>query len=200
MPLNFSAAHSSRIKKKSQHQPPLLRRSASSPFTDYGRRKPVQRSKSKTEGIDDEDEFFEDRLSDVGIVKTLATDLNLRDVGQTIQYIHSHMFDALPGSGGFNSTRIAEILNFRKSLPPIVTVAHIHALIPSLSATEREIAELINGGILRKLVTPGRGTGGSSVAESLILTKDLRRILGEAQGLNEDLKGETWHWSIDSPY
>ena len=115
MPLNRSSAQSSRISKTSQHKTPLLRRSASSPFNGFIRRKSIQRSKSKTDVADgdddDDDDFFEKRLDDIGIVKSLASDLSLRDLVQIIQYVRSHMFESMPENGGFNSTRIADILS-----------------------------------------------------------------------------------------
>ena len=186
MPLNFSAAHSPRISKRPWQ---LSRRSASTPFTDFGQRKPIQRSKSTVEIAHNDDDFFGDRLEDIGIVKSLASDLSLRDVAQTIKYVRSHMFDVVPENGGFNSTRIAEILNFRKSLPPTVTVPHVHALGPSATKTEREIAELTRAGTIRRLVTPGRGTGGSSVGESLILSKDVESLVRQAKELSQELAG-----------
>jgi len=189
MPLNFSAAHSSRVTKRSNQRNPLLKRSASSPFADFKQRKPVQRSKSKPEFVDDDDDFFSDRLEDIGIVKSLAADLSLRDVAQTIQYIRSHMFDGMPESGGFSSTKIAEILSIRRSLPLTVTVSHVHALIPSPTSTEREIAELTKARVVRKIVIPGRGTGGSSIGEGLILSEDMERLVKEAKELDEGLSG-----------
>ena len=116
MPLNHSAAYSrsSRVSKRPQQ---LLRRSASSSFTNFVQRKSVQRSQSKADVVDDGDDdddyddSFDDRLTDIGIVKSLTSDLSIRDVAQTIQYVRSHMFDALPENGGFNSTRIADILS-----------------------------------------------------------------------------------------
>lgn len=196
MPLNFSAAHSSRITKKPYQKNPSLRRSSSSPFADLKQKKPVRRSQSKPEtadGDDDDDHdhhHFGDRLEDAGIVNSLAANLSLRDVAQTVQHIQSHMFDAMPEAGGFNSTKIAEILNFRKSLPPTVTVAHVHALMESPTQTEREIAELTKAGTIRKVVTPGRGTGGSSIGEGLILSKDVERLVMEADELDEDLSSK----------
>ena len=193
MPLNFSAAHSSRITKRTGRRNPLPKRSLSSPFMDLQQRKPVRRSLSKPEvidGGDDSDDIFGDSLEDLGIVKTLATDLSLRDVAQTIQYIRSHMFDVMPEGGGFNSTRIAEILNFRKSLPPTVTVAHVHALIDSPTKTEREIAELTKAGTIRKVVIPGRGTAGSSVGEGLVLFNDLEILVKDAKELDQGLSGK----------
>ena len=185
MPLNYSAAHSPRISKRPRQ---LSRRSASTPFTDFIQRKPIQRSKSTVEIADNDDDFFGDRLEDIGIVKSLASDLSLRDVAQTIQYVRSHMFDVVPENGGFNSTRIAEILNFRKSLPLTVTVPHLHALGPA-TKTEREIAELTRAGTIRRLVTPGRGTGGSSIGESLILSKDVESLVRQAKELSQELGG-----------
>lgn len=111
MPLNHSAArsHSSRVSKTPQQ---LLRRSASSPFTNFVQRNSIQRSQSKADVVDGEDDNdFSDRLADIGIVKSLTSDLSILDVPQTIQYVRSHMFDTLPENGGFNSTRIADILS-----------------------------------------------------------------------------------------
>ncbi len=186
MPLNYSAAYSSRI-TKARTKNPLLRRSA--PFAGLPRCKPLQRSRSKPEAIDNEDDLFEDRLDDAGLVVSLATDLSLRDVAQAIQYVHTHMFDELPERGGMNSTRIAEVLNFRKSLPPIVTIAHVHAMIGSPTAVEKEIAELTKAGIIRKLVVPARGVGGAS----LMLAKHWECMVAEASDLTDDLKSMHEH-------
>ncbi|KAL8816938.1 MAG: hypothetical protein Q9223_004134, partial [Gallowayella weberi] len=185
MSLQYSAAHSSRITKKRVSS---LKRSASSPFASFTQRKPVQRSKSKPEISEHDEDLFDERLEDLGIIATLATDLSLRDVAQIIKYANSNMFEPMPERGGFNSTRIAEILNFRKTLPKTVTVAHVHALSKSPTLTEREIAELTKTNVLRKIVIPGRGTGGSTVGEGLILISDLESMLDHADGLDEALK------------
>ena len=192
MPLHLSAAHSSRIKKPSSKNP-LLKRSSSSPFQAFNQRKPIQRTQSKPEVGGDDEDFFGDRLDDIGLVTTLATDLSLRDVAQMVRYIRSHMFDALPEKGGFNSTRIAEILNFRKSLPPTVTVSHVHAFIQSPTRTEREIAELTKAGVIRKFVVPGRGVGGSSVGEGLVLVEEYEKLLKQSDVMNESTIGR---WNL----
>lgn len=186
MPLNYSAAYSSRITKK-PIKPPSLRRSASSPFASFNQRKPVQRSKTKPETEQQED-FFGEKLDDLGLVTTLSTDVLLPDVAQIVRYANRNMFDSLPESGGFNSTRISEILNFRKSLPVTVTVAHVHALFISPTATEREISELMKANILRKLVVPGRGIGGSTVCEGLVLINDLKEMLERSDAIQDHLK------------
>lgn len=186
MPFTFSAAPSSRIVKKRQNKTFLLKLSSSSLLTN-GQRKP---SKLAHEADDDEDDFFGDRLDEIALVRCLRTDLSLRDVPQTMQHIRMHMFDPVPERGGMNSTRIAEILNFRKSLPPTVTLAHIHTLVGSPTAVEREIAELTLAGLIRKTVVPGRETGASSISEGIILSKDLKLLLNEVDELDREVKGK----------
>lgn len=139
---------------------------------------------------DDDDDLFGDRLDDLGLVKSLATDPNLRDVAQVIKNTCSHMFDVLPECGGFNSTMIAEILNFRKSLPPTVSAAHVHALSESPSRTEREIVELTMAGTTRRIVVPGRGTGGSSIGDGLVLSKDVEALVRQSKELHPSLVGK----------
>ena len=183
MPLTFSAAHSSRIAKKPKQS---ARRSTFSPFTEFNQRKPIQRSKSRVDVADADDN---DHFDDLGAVRSLPIDLSLLDVVETVQYVRSHMFDAIAENAGFHSTRIAEILNFRKFLPPTVTVAHIHALAQSPTKTEREIAELTRAATVRRMVTPGRGAGRSSIGETLILSKDVEGLLRQAKELNQELAG-----------
>jgi hypothetical protein len=185
MSFKFSAAHSSRIKKPPK--PPSFKRNTSSPspYSSLPRRKPPQRATTKPESPKDEDEdFFDDRLDDVGLVKALATDLTLRDVAQAILYMRGKMWSSIPEQrSGMNSTRIAEVLNFRASLPPIVTVSHVQALLDSATTVEKEIVELIKGGAVRKIVVGGRG----SLGEALILVKDLDNMI-ENSGLEQDVK------------
>ncbi|KAI9732055.1 MAG: hypothetical protein M1818_007650 [Claussenomyces sp. TS43310] len=179
MPLQFSAAHSSRIRKA-----PSLKRSSSSPFSSFPRRKPVQRLKSKVQSEAEEDAgLYGDRLDDKGLVEALATDLTLRDVAQAIQYVRGRMFAKLPERAGMNSTRIAEVLNFRKALPPMVTVSHVQALLNSPTTVEREIAGLMKEGAIRKIVVPGRG----GMGEGLILFRDLESMIRHSQ-LGESVK------------
>ena len=196
MPLNFSAAHSSRITKRTAQRNPLLKRSSSSPFSNFNQRKSIKRSASKPDAInrdddddDNDDDFFADPLEDTGTVRSLTIDQSLRDVAQIIQYVRSHIFDPLPEAGGFNSVRIAEILNFRKNLPPTVTVAHVHALTKSPTTTEKEIAELVRAGVVRKIVIPGRGSGGSSLGDGVVLFKDIESLARAMTGLDVDLVG-----------
>jgi hypothetical protein len=183
MSFKFSAAHSSKI-KKSTKTPPAFNRNSST-FSSLPRRKPGQRPSSKPATADDEDDgLFDDRLDDVGLVTALATDLTLRDVAQAIMYIRGRMWSSIPEErAGMNSTRIAEVLNFRASLPPIVTVSHIQALLHSPTTVEREIVELIKGGAIRKIIVGGRG----SIGEVLILVKDLEELV-EKSALGKSTK------------
>ncbi|MCJ1384832.1 hypothetical protein MMC17_007950 [Xylographa soralifera] len=187
MPFTFTAAHSSRISKP-RAKKISLKRAASTPFPKLNQRKPIQRSESKPELVeDDADDLFQDHLDDVGLVACLATDLSLRDVVPAMKYIRSHMFDDIPERSGMNSTRTAEVLNFRRLLPPIVTNVHVHALIKSPTLVEREIAELTSAGLLRKIVVPGRGVGGSSISDALVLVEDWEQLVKAAEYLELDL-------------
>ncbi|MCJ1282015.1 hypothetical protein MMC26_001338 [Xylographa opegraphella] len=187
MPFTFTAAHSSRITKP-RAKKISLKRAASTPFPKLNQRKPIQRSASKPELLEvDADDLFHDHLDDVGLVACLATDLSLRDVVPVMKYIRSHMFDDIPERSGMNSTRTAEVLNFRRLLPPIVTNAHVHALIKSPTLVEREIGELTSAGLVRKIVVPGRGVGRSSISDALVLVEDWDQLVRTAAVLGTDL-------------
>ena len=193
MALQFSAAYSSRV-TKSRSKRASLKHSSSSPFSAFRQRKPVSRSHSKpNRAFADNEDLFDDCLEDCGLAASLAADLSLRDVSQILKYVRGHMFDEIPETGGgFNSVRIAEVLNFRKNLPPSVTVAHVHALSPNATTAEREIAELSRKGVVRKIVVPGRGTGRSSVSEGLVLSENLEDMVNRS-GLERGVAGEANH-------
>lgn len=97
------------------------------------------------------------------------------------------MFSDIPGQrSGMNSVRIAEVLNHRRTLPPIVTVAHIQALLNAPTKVERELAELVARNVIRKIVVPGRGIMG----EAVVLVKDLEDMITASGGLTEEMKTE----------
>ncbi|EOD51104.1 putative serine-threonine protein kinase 19 protein [Neofusicoccum parvum UCRNP2] len=160
-------AKSSRVTKPARRKRdnPLLRRSSSSPFATSPRRKSSSESATKS-GAANEDSIYDEPLDDTGVVASLATDLELRDVPQFMQNIQTRMFTPVPErASGMNGQRTAEVLNYRINLPPVVSVAHVHALSRSPTVTEREIAELTRAGVIRKVVVPGRGVGGAAVGE-----------------------------------
>ncbi|KAI0896921.1 serine-threonine protein kinase 19-domain-containing protein [Annulohypoxylon nitens] len=178
---------SSRVKKASKKSgakssPP----SPASWVSPLPRRKPgIQRGKSFPGDEDDEDDLFDDKLDDYGLVKALATDLKLRDTSQAILHIRNHMFCPMPDrAAGMNSIRIAEVLNYRKSLPPVVTISHIQALLSSPSAVEREIAELARAGFVRKVVVPRRG----DIGEILVLEADYEQMVKDSTSLDDSTK------------
>jgi len=180
------AAFSTRVTKGKK--PSTLRRSSSSPFSNLPRKKPSSRPVSKKSLVEDDDST-DSRLEDLGLA-FLADDLSLRDVAQLLKHIRTRMFSAIPERGaGMNSTRIAEILNFRRGLPPVVSMAHVHALSNAPTRTEREIAELVAAGVVRKVVVPGRGLGGAAVGEGLVLSEEWERVVREEAGLAEELRG-----------
>lgn len=185
MPLQLTAA-SSRVQKAT------LKRSSSSPFSTSKRRKPgtsspasIQRTKSAPE----EDENFDLKLDDEGLLDSLASDLNFSDVVQLIKWISNNQWAAIPQSGaGMNSTRIAEVLNFRRRLPPLVSVHHVHALSKYPTSTEREIGVLVNAGIIRRVALPPREVGGSSPGEALVLVEEWEKCMRERSDIEDDTK------------
>jgi hypothetical protein len=161
-----------------------LQRSASSPSTVRPRKRPLL---SETTGQHDYGD--DDELDDTGVIASLAQDLNFRDVPQYIEYIRNHMFTDIPERAGMNSTRIAQVLNFRKRLPPFVTIAHVDALSTSSTRIEREIAQLAQAGILRRVTIPHRGTGAAAVGDGIASVQDWQALVRERTELSDDLKG-----------
>lgn len=150
---------SNRVSKPSRPSP--VRRTPTTPSP----RRAARKAKS------DED-FFSDKLEDHGLSKLLAEDLTLRDVIQAMRYIRSRMFTPVPPTG-FHSTRTTELLNYRLTLPPIVTTGHLNAILNAPSRTEREMAELTGKGVLRRVRVERRG----GIGEALIEMEDLEGML-----------------------
>jgi hypothetical protein len=161
---------------------PLLRRKSSSPFSTLQRSKPT--NTRKTSAIDKEE-----RLDDTGLVATLAATGVRQDVISLIRHIQSRAFDDVPDRGaGMGSERTSEVLRFRKALPPIVTLAHLHAISRSSTDTERELARLVAEGKVRKITVPGRGRGGAAVGDGVVLVEDWIKCIREEEALDEDVK------------
>ncbi|EME39424.1 hypothetical protein DOTSEDRAFT_75192 [Dothistroma septosporum NZE10] len=156
---------------------PLLRRKSSSPFTTARRTKPGSRKSSlKDDAIE--------RLDDIGRRPSLASTEVPQDVINLIRYIQCATFEAVPDrAAGMNSEQISATLRFRASLPPLVSVAHLHALSASSTNTERELARLKAMGKVRKFVIPGRGKGGSAVGEGVAVVEDWKARLQEEPGI-----------------
>lgn len=186
MPFQTTLARSSRISKSRKPTPASslgLRKSTSSLSSANSRRKTSQTLKSTSHDADDE------KLDDTGVIASLAADLNFRDVPQYIEYIRNRMFSDIPEQGaGMNSARIAEVLNYRKNLPPIVTIAHVDALSPSPTKTEREVVELAQAGILRRVSIPQRGAGAAAVGDGLASVAEWQRIVQSHADLDDEVK------------
>ena len=187
MSLQATPARSSRIKTPQRQSAAAalgLRRTTSSPSAANPRKRSLP---SETSISFDDDE----QLDDIGIVASLASDLNFRDVPQYMEYIRNRMFSDLPEKAGMNSTRIAEVLNFRLRLPPFVTIAHVDALNSSSTRIEREIAELAKAGVLRRVTIPYRGVGPAAVGDGVASVQEWQKLIQTHYALSEELKGES---------
>lgn len=108
---------------------------------------------------------------------------------QALSYIRDSIFDEIPQRAGMNSTRIAEVLNFRRSLPPLVSVAHVHTLLDAPTRVEKEVMELVSTGRVRRLVVPGRGNDAAGLGDCLVLVEDWERLVRDSNALDPSLKG-----------
>lgn len=201
MPLHVTP---SRVRKPARNANSSKR---ASPFATHGRQKPVSRPKlskssriklqgdnedSSTSHIDDDGGAYisGDRLPDAGpssfISDTAPVD---GDVTRAIRYIQQNMFCELPARVGMNSTKIAELLNYRRSLPPIASTAHIHMLINAPTKVEKEIVQLINSGRLRRLTLIGRGNNAASLGDYLVIAEDWKQMVHNSNSLEDGLKG-----------
>jgi hypothetical protein len=171
MPLYLTGSHSSKVRKPAPAS--SLKRSS---FANLARTNALQRAVSQA------DKYGEDagegaRLDATGKIVSPTSLSNAKNVEDAIMQSTDGMFSEMPERAGMNSVRIAEVLNFRKSLPPVVTAAHVHALVAASSRTEREISGLVAAGKLRKIKLSGRGNDLSGLSELLILTSGLEAML-----------------------
>lgn len=167
---------------------------------------PEKSQKQNDDSAADGEEAYQptEPLPDGGLVHALLTDLTLRDVPQAMRYSQSHMFTPLPeqpSSYGLNSTRVAEVLNFRRNLPHLTTTMHLHALLRSPTAVERETAELVRAGTLRKIVILRRGAGnkaGGGVVEFLVEGQELESRVNES-AMTKETKEAFINWLKANP-
>jgi hypothetical protein len=123
----------------------------------------------------------------------MSQELTLRDVVQAMRYVRLRMFTSVPTSG-FNSTRTTELLNYRTSMPPIVTIGHLHAILRSPAKVERELAELQSQGTIRKMRVERRGGQGEAVIES----SELESMLSKA-GISSATRANFTRFLTDHP-
>ncbi|OCT46573.1 hypothetical protein CLCR_01993 [Cladophialophora carrionii] len=181
MPLYLTASHSSRVNKPARRPAETGRRHSSSPFANLPRSKPTgQRTKSLADAVGDDPDAWEDgedRLTPSGRVLSTITVESAKDVLSAMQYARASMFALLPERAGMNSVRVAEVLNFQRNMPPIVSLAHVHALMAASSKTERDIAALQATGKIRKIKITGRGNDVSGLSEVVISMEELQALL-----------------------
>lgn len=157
-----------------------------SPVSPSPRRQPRKSNDADTD-------LFQDKLDDLGLATLLEEELTLRDVVQAMRFIRSRMFSPVPQTG-FTSTRTTELLNYRATSAPLVTVGHINAVLRSPGKVEREIAELTGKGVLRRVRVERRGWTG----EALIELSDLEEILDRAS-LKEETRSRFKKFMRENP-
>lgn len=204
MPLRLTSAPVSGIQKR-KSTPASRTRTRASPFANHTRTKPHVRShshshspstaagKEPTNSSRPSVYAGLEQLSDVGLSRYIPDTAPVQDVIQAIRYIRDCMFEDLPTvRAGMNSTRIAQVLNLRRSLPPLASVAHVHTLLNSPTRVEREIVDLVKAGRVRRLIVPGRGNDAAGLGDCLVLAEDWENLV-RSNSLDEGVKGENFH-------
>ncbi|KAJ5088232.1 hypothetical protein N7456_011848 [Penicillium angulare] len=185
MTLRLTSAPVSGIqKRKSAKSVPAKARA--SPFAAHARRKPnVAAAGVKTAAAD----FgLDEPLPDEGISLYISETASVHNVEEAVKDVGSRMFDELPARAGMNSTRIAEVLNLRRSLPPLASVAHIHTLLNTPTRVEREVVELVKSGRARRLIIPGRGNDAAGLGDCLVLAEEWEHLVRESPALDTAVK------------
>ncbi|KAL3467890.1 serine-threonine protein kinase 19-domain-containing protein [Aspergillus heterothallicus] len=186
MPLRITSAPVSGIKKR---KAPSTARPRASPFAGHARSKPNVRSPSGGPlNPPDDPDLDVGPLPDLGLSRHVPETAPVDTVLDALKHVRDHIFEDLPARAGMNSTRIAQVLNFRRSLPPLVSVAHVHTLLDAPTRVEREIMELANAGKIRRLIVPGRGNDAAGLGDCLVLTQDWESLVRESGGLGPELK------------
>ncbi|KAL4780631.1 serine-threonine protein kinase 19-domain-containing protein [Aspergillus varians] len=182
MPLRITSAPVSGIKKRKTTAPA---RPGASPFASHARSKPSVRPPGGVKS--DNPQFDHDPLPDLGLSRHISETAPVDNVLAALQHIRDNMFEELPARAGMNSTRIAQVLNFRRSLPPLVSVAHVHTILDAPTKVEREIMQLVMMGRIRRLIVPGRGNDAAGLGDCLVLAEDWEKMV-RGSGLDTDLR------------
>ena len=181
MPLRVTSAPVSGVQKR--RRKPADSKPRASPFAGHARRK------ATTSRAPDPKDEETDPLPDVGLSRYIPETAPVENVVQALSYIRDSIFDEIPQRAGMNSTRIAEVLNFRRSLPPLVSVAHVHTLLDAPTRVEKEVMELVSSGRVRRLVVPGRGNDAAGLGDCLVLVEDWEKLVRDSNALDAALKG-----------
>jgi hypothetical protein len=188
MPLRVTSATVSGIKKNKSSS--TSRSTRASPFASHARTKLSARRDGQATGRNFDKEILnDDSIEPLSYKGPWRETNNVEGVLQAMRHITKSMFNELPAArAGMNSTRIAEVLNLRRSLPPLVSVAHIHTVLQAPTQVEREIVSLLRSGQLRRLIVPGRGNDAAGLGDCLILADDLNALVRDSGDLEQDLK------------
>lgn len=180
MPLYLTGARSSRVTKPRPQRTSSLPFNSAKPATSLHRAHTVANILDGHVGLEEEG-----ALAPTGKLVSVV-DNSTSDVLSAIKYARTTMFEPLPDRAGMNSVGIAEVLNFQKNLPAVVSLAHIHALRSASSKTERDIQYLLAHNEVRRLQLVGRGNEVSGLKELLIATRDYEGIV-RASSLPDDV-------------
>ncbi|EWC46178.1 hypothetical protein DRE_04556 [Drechslerella stenobrocha 248] len=86
---------------------------------------------------------------------------------------------------GLSRDALTETLTLRRAIPPVVPIAHLHALLPSSpTATERAIAALVAGGRRVSILQPGA----RARFEGVIRTEDFVASVTRCSALSKNVK------------
>ncbi|KAL8387609.1 hypothetical protein RB595_009791 [Gaeumannomyces hyphopodioides] len=166
----LGSSHRVQKQRPREGSTPAARALVSSWTAGFPRREAGEPSGNKLAGIN----------TDADSTAVPAGDQKPRNIPQAIVHARDNMFSALP-ERGISAALAATVLARRASLPPTVSVAHLQALLGwTPTMVERETAELVRAGTLRRVAVPGRGAMG----EVLVLATDMERMLRDG-GLEE---------------
>ncbi|KAL4959113.1 Stk19 family serine/threonine-protein kinase [Aspergillus stella-maris] len=179
MPLRLTSAPVSGIQKRKATNP---LRPRASPFASHARSKPGARPPSGVKPAANDHEVDYGPLSDHGLSRYIPETTPVDNVLAALKHIRYGMFDELPATrAGMNSSRIAQTLNHRRLLPPLVSVAHVHTILDAPTKVEREIMELAMEGKIRRLIIPGRGNDAAGLGDCLIPTEEWEVIVKQTK-------------------
>ena len=184
MPLYLSRAHSGRITKS--QKTPTFQRSQSLPFPVAKRVRTLERTHSALQEDESHDSTAATAKDVTEISITVLEKANVKDVVSAVKYVRETMFETLPDRAGMNSVKIAEVLNFQRNMPSLVTMAHVHALRTAASRTEREVSDMLNNNTIRRIKLVGRGNEISGLGEVLLTTEHYAE-LARNSGLPEEV-------------
>lgn len=169
-------------KRKSPFAPLRRNRALLQPFISPAKQQEQQGLREPSSEAVDDTEVSSESLSsppscplpDLGCSQYLST---CHHVLEAIHRTRRDMFAELPSQrSGMNSTRTADLLNYRRGLPPIVPLSHIHTLLEDSTSVEREIAKLTADGKLRRVFVSRRGKN-AALGDCLILMDDWEELI-----------------------